>query len=115
MVDRADLASLEVKRGVEAEASLPVGVDAESSWLYFRTGAKRTSLAVYLKGSFPLFRASHDDRSLELLCGRRLRDLAPRCTALQDLDEQYSIVAVNGIMRNASGMAEELRNPPAAL
>mmetsp|Transcript_14103 Transcript_14103/g.49655 ORF Transcript_14103/g.49655 Transcript_14103/m.49655 type:complete len:1809 (-) Transcript_14103:188-5614(-) len=132
LVSRMHLASLEAKRGVEAEASLPEGVDAEKSWLYFRplsiagTGGhalqspaqremRRTSLAVFLKGQFPLFRASQDNCSLELLDGRRLRDLAPGCAALQGLEDSYSIVAVNGIARSAGSMAEELCNPPAAV
>eukprot|EP00449_Zooxanthella_nutricula_P054044 CAMPEP_0198579670 /NCGR_PEP_ID=MMETSP1462-20131121/121835_1 /TAXON_ID=1333877 /ORGANISM="Brandtodinium nutriculum, Strain RCC3387" /LENGTH=645 /DNA_ID=CAMNT_0044310999 /DNA_START=22 /DNA_END=1955 /DNA_ORIENTATION=- len=114
-VDRSELAALEMRGGVQAEASLPDCANPQTSWLYFAAGGQRTSLAVFLKGRFPVLRAAQDGRALELLDGRRLRDLAPGSAALRGNEENYSIVAVNGCARNASQMASELCNPPAGV
>jgi len=116
-LDRGEIAALEARQGVEAEASLPECMDAGRSWLYFQPEEElqRTSLAVFLKGRFPVLRASRDGRALELLEGRRLRDLAPGSAALQDVEDAYDIVAVNSASKSAQEMAEELCNPPAVI
>jgi len=102
-VDREDLATFELKRcsadGSELDAS-PMGGESGRGGLI--------TVCVRGKGQAVL-RATSDGLALELLHGRRLRDLAPSSERLRPLgDERYHIVGVSGISFNAEAMAQEL-------
>jgi len=104
-VEAGELAELEVLRGSEAKACLEkAGVAGPYS-----------SLAIAVRGKFPILQAALDGTSLELLPGCKLRDLAPGCVALRDIKDSYNIVGVIDQSTNLDEMAELLTKPPAKL
>jgi len=97
-VARDELACLELRRGQNSNL-----VGAQSSEGKVWEGPTM----VCLKGKSAILQATSDNIALELLDGRRLRDLAPASECLRSLgDEGYHIVGVSGVSQSADLMAE---------
>jgi len=105
LLERADLACLELKRGQEALACVSEGVVQGASPFVVSTQG----------GDMPILRATADGTALEVVPGRSLADLAPGCEALREASDRYLVVAVNSAARSAELMAEELCSPPASV
>jgi ABC-type multidrug transport system fused ATPase/permease subunit len=104
------LAPLYIVPGAEA-----AGLLAKGEKLSNPEETADASLVICMKTSrCPLLRARKDGRALQLIEGRRLRDIAPGCQALRGIDTAYDIVGVNSAT-TAEEMAQELCKPRATL
>eukprot|EP00933_Yihiella_yeosuensis_P019016 TRINITY_DN1546_c0_g1_i2.p1 TRINITY_DN1546_c0_g1~~TRINITY_DN1546_c0_g1_i2.p1 ORF type:complete len:1631 (+),score=308.62 TRINITY_DN1546_c0_g1_i2:121-5013(+) len=112
-VERTEMAALELKRGQDAKEAL-----AARSRAMRRNEEEEVStpeLVVCIKGGPPILRATADGLALELLPNCRMRDLAPHCEALRELQDPFQIIAVNSVSRSSELIAQELANPISAL
>lgn len=110
-VDRNELVSLAIRRGVMQEAVKAAAKQVNGS---LPKGTGSMSFCV-TKGNIPVLRASEDGTALEFFEGFCVADLAPTSPSLQAVTGDYRIIAINSVSRNAEHMAEELCNPPSSL